>query len=180
MTKLAGQKFGRLTAICYAGLDENGRSAWWAECDCGEFIIVLRSNLRPNGHTSSCGCLRRETKKIRGRALSRQYSVENGHKRRIHGHSSETSGTYVTWESMIQRCENPHHKGFKNYGGRGISICQRWRSGFLNFLADMGERPKGHSIDRMNPDGNYEPGNCRWATPIEQRRNRSRGIQQER
>ena len=78
--------------------------------------------------------------------------------------------TYTTWQSMIARCKYPYVNGYKNYGGRGITVCDRWTKpgGFLNFLADMGERPEGKSIDRINNDGNYEPSNCRWATPQEQ------------
>ena len=93
--------------------------------------------------------------------------------RRIrHGHSRENgqrTPTYNSWANMVKRCTNPKQKRFKHYGGRGISVCERWRS-FVNFLADMGERPSlKHSIDRFpNPSGNYEPGNCRWATPQQQ------------
>lgn len=90
-----------------------------------------------------------------------------------HGHSSNPSPEYKSWESMKQRCLNPKFIGFKYYGGRGVSICKRWLESFENFLSDMGPRPEGHSLDRF-PDrnGNYEPGNCRWATPKEQQRNK--------
>jgi hypothetical protein len=74
---------------------------------------------------------------------------------------------------MIQRCTSPDHKSYAQYGGRGITICDRWRNDFLDFLADVGERPAGTTLDRIDPDGNYEPGNCRWATPLQQRHNRS-------
>lgn len=81
--------------------------------------------------------------------------------------------THSIWMGMWQRCTNPNNKKFYRYGARGISVCDRWKA-FANFLADMGERPKGKSIDRINNDGNYEPGNCRWATALEQARNKSR------
>lgn len=92
-----------------------------------------------------------------------------------HGHNSRKgtgrSRTYVSWEQMWQRCTNPKNTSWKNYGGRDISICWQWRD-FAAFLDDMGERPEGKTLDRINRDGNYEPGNCRWATPSEQARNR--------
>lgn len=93
-----------------------------------------------------------------------------------HGHTSASgnSRTYNTWQRMKGRCRYPHHnRNFKNYGGRGIKVCERWQK-FENFLADMGERPPGRTLDRINVDGNYEPGNCRWATPTDQAANSRR------
>jgi hypothetical protein len=116
------------------------------------------------------------------RSLPREISDEARERmaveRTTHGHArSRTTGragtsTYYIWAAMIQRCTNPRCAAWKDYGGRGISVCARWRESFENFLADMGEKPEGLSIDRTNNDGNYEPGNCRWATASEQARNK--------
>lgn len=83
---------------------------------------------------------------------------------------------YRTWMNVKQRCSNPKFMCYKNYGGRGITVCDRWQNSFANFLADMGDRPKGHSIDRINNDGNYEPSNCKWSTEKEQHRNKTTNI----
>lgn len=156
---LTGQRFGRVTALARAAASGGSNTRWRCLCDCGRRFTAQRGNLR-RGVTLSCGCMRIEMQTI-------------------HGHASDgdTSRTYVSWRHMIARCTNPRNDSYIDYGGRGIKVCEHWRS-FANFLADMGERPPGLTLDRFpNRDGNYEPGNCRWATPKEQIGNRRTRVQ---
>lgn len=121
-----------------------------------------------------CGCglpAPLSNRAMRGYARGQPQRFVCGHANVKHGaarHGGRRTPEYMAWNSMISRCSNPRHQGFHNYGGRGIRVCDRWRS-FSVFLADMGTRPSPqHSIDRINNDGNYEPANCRWATGSEQ------------
>ena len=158
---LTGQKFGRLVVVG----DSEKRSArghvlWSCHCDCGNDVVVRADNLLKGG-TKSCGCYQKEMGILHGKVIK-------------HGHSAKAtrSRTYVTWQTMKARCLNEKSTSYKNYGGRGITVCDRWLHSFENFLEDMGVRPDDTSIDRINNDGNYEKGNCRWATAKEQAYNR--------
>jgi hypothetical protein len=120
----------------------------------------------------SCGHSKLETTEffpIRKNGLGRTCFVCLNHNRQVHGHAN--TPTYNSWRAMKTRCSNPEHDKWLEYGGRGIRVCARWKRSFSAFLFDMGERPDGATLDRIDPDGNYKPGNCRWATPWEQRAN---------
>jgi hypothetical protein len=148
---LSGVRFGRLTAVERAGSIRRN-PAWRCRCDCGNEIVARRFHLI-RGSTKSCGC-------------SRSDCARHGHARGV-ARTSE----FRIWESMRSRCRNPMNTAYKHYGGRGITVCERWQT-FENFLADMGKRPLGKSLERVNNDGNYEKSNCRWASHKEQMRNR--------
>lgn len=160
--ELIGQKFGRMTVLAFDCREK--RKRWWlCRCDCGAIKRACHSDLL-NGATKSCGCLH-------GSQLAAAHAAKT-----IHGHSGKRhTPTYATWHSMKQRCLNSNSSHYHLYGGKGVSICERWLT-FENFLADMGRRPAGRSIDRIDSAGNYEPSNCRWATPIEQGNNTKRNV----
>jgi hypothetical protein len=152
LTNLTGQRFGRLAVVGFAGRTSTREALWGCHCDCGGELLAMGSNLRA-GTTSSCGCLRREVA---------------GAQARTHGLSR--SPEWHSWVAMWARVRGRSGRRYLDYRARGIEVCDRWRA-FEAFLDDMGARPIGTSLDRIDNNGHYEPSNCRWATPRVQRRN---------
>jgi len=157
LVDLSGKTFGLLTVISRIG-SKNRRALWNCHCSCGNHTQVITADLN-SGNTKSCGCLVKSfLKKLKT----------------THGHAANhtVSETYATWEGMKARCSNPKNKFYKRYGGRGISVSERWED-FSAFLADMGERPKGLTLERIDNNNGYSKQNCMWATNTQQARNRS-------
>lgn len=156
---VTGMSFGRLLVLGYSHRDKHG-NRWLVKCSCGKIKTINISNLKQNG-TQSCGCFQREQiQKIKT----------------THGMSG--SALVKTYRHMLERCYDEEDQNYHNYGGRGIHVCDRWlgKEGLLNFIKDMGNKPKGLELDRINNSGNYEPENCRWVTHMEQSRNKRPNI----
>lgn len=153
----SGDKFGLLTAVDRVR-GENGLLLWRFVCDCGNEVI---SNGQPMRRTErpwkSCGCER----------------YKRGDLHHMYAHGMKGTRVYRIWNAMKNRCHNPNQPHYVRYGGKGVSVCDKWRNSFVAFFEDMGEPPSDkHSLDRIEAAGNYEPGNCRWATASQQRHNR--------
>jgi hypothetical protein len=159
---ITNQVFNRLTVLGFAGTYKK-RAYWFCQCECGNLAVIESVKIR-SGHTSSCGCLHKEIfdalRQTHGATVNRLIPAE-----------------YRAWQGMKMRCGNPNYYLFHRYGGRGITICDRWLHSYENFYADMGKRPSSkHSINRINNDGNYCPENCEWALPKVQARNTSKQV----
>jgi hypothetical protein len=148
-----GQRFGRLVALRPTGERKSNSPVYLFRCDCGNLKELSITATRTG--TVSCGCVRRET----ARDLNLTHGMRN-------------TRLWHVWAAMKQRCMNPRNKDYKDYGQRGIQVCERWKNDFALFVQDMGPRPPGMTLERKNNDGNYEPDNCVWATRLTQAANR--------
>jgi hypothetical protein len=149
LLELKGKVFGSLTVVGKVPTPSNLKQRWNCRCVCGKIVTVRHDYLlHTNSPKTHCGCLNK-------------------------GLPTLEKPTYICWSAMIMRCTKENHVAYPSYGGRGITVCEQWLTSFEQFYRDMGRRPTGkHTLDRIDPDGNYEPGNCRWATTKEQGRNK--------
>jgi len=159
LVDIAGQRFGKWTAVSLHPERQNKRTLWVCRCDCGTEKPVLTCHL------------------ISGRSKACLYCKPTGEDAPRFKHGSVNHPLYFTWRNMLDRCRNPNNQDWRIYGGKGIKVCEEWSSDFLAFVEDMGPKPSPkHSIDRKNSNGDYTKDNCRWATAKEQARNMSRNV----
>lgn len=153
-----GKLYGALTVLAYSDTSPDREARWMCQCSCGQITVVRGSELR-EGRTKSCGCRR---------AFANQERTKHGNAKR-----GKATVEYRAWLRLLNRCYDKTSPDYPAYGGRGITVCERWRTSFQSFLSDMGPRPHNKSsIDRENNDGGYEPNNCRWADSAQQARNK--------
>jgi hypothetical protein len=153
MKNIRGEKFGKLTVLHFIKINSAGSATWRCKCDCGKEINASLKQLRKKSFIS-CGCVTKD-KKLKAREGS------------IYNHP-----LYSTYSGMLRRCYGKRTKTYKSYGAKGVEVCKKWRLSFEEFVKDMGERPEGFTLDRINPFGNYEPENCRWADAETQAKNK--------
>jgi hypothetical protein len=158
---LTGHRFERLVVVGrMPNLKGVSQTIWHVRCDCGEEKFAVAYSSLISGRTKSCGCLHREVVSYRGPK---------------HLQRSQRNPLYVTWMAIKQRCYNEKHHSYPRYGGKGVKVCERWLEDFEVFANDMGKRPDGFSLDRIDSDGDYTPGNCRWANALTQGQNKRKG-----
>ena len=159
LVDITGVRFGRITVVERSERKSANHRLWRCRCDCGRETYVQGPMLK-TGRTTSCGC-------AKGRLVSDKVTA--------HGHArGQGTPEYRSLRSAITRCHNKNAANWNRYGGRGITVCDEWRRDFSLFLAEVGPRPAGTTLDRIDSEGDYAPGNCRWATPKDQANNRKK------
>lgn len=170
---LTGQRFGRLTAIERVGSNKRGQSLWSCKCDCGSVVVVVGTELNC-GHVKSCGCIRHDKLIAYNKSAEKRAKTAEYNKTHKTTHGLRHTRLYKEWQSMKRRCDCKSWRDYKNYGGRGITVCDEWRNDFMAFhdWAMANGYDDSLSLDRIDVNGNYEPSNCRWVTLKHQANNK--------